>query len=300
MVDDLHTVNWCIKWANSPEIHHCSVIDGKSVAGHYKGWSDYLEAGAPPYELDLHPINLWSGANLAAILILAYKERGWLKRTLASVQQIESRPHVYVVHRSDEGTGNMSADFNRGMEYIQRQKAHDFKYVWMLTNVTFPPDTFDVLQDSMESNPEHAAVHPAHQSSHVALRSEGPPIDRLRFIEWTAPMVSMKAWESAGALDENMPYWGMDLDWSYRVKSLGFDLIVDRRAQVEHTYLHSVKEKSDVTRAREQRRTDSNAATESYMRSKWGADWIKKLWPGNQHSRRGWIWDNPSATSFVA
>ena len=220
-----------------------------------------------------------------AALILRYDEPGWTKATIDCVRQ--SALHKSILCTSRGGVGAMSAAFNRGMRHI----APDVKYTWMITNVTFNPAMFLHLVDVMEQNPKCAAIHPAFMSDHPHIRPTNKrEVREVPYIEWTAPMVRMEAWNAIGELDEQMPYWGMDLDWSYRAKQAGWNLLVSDVYLLKHTYLRACSECFDVTRRRALVRAKHDVSTENRLREKWGDDWMRKLWPCHHRAGQGRIY----------
>ena len=185
------------------------------------------------------------------------------------------------------GVGSMSAAFNRGMRHI----APDIKYTWMITNVTFDPAMFLHLVDVMEQNPKCAAIHPSFISDHPHIRPTGrSEVREVPYIEWTAPMVRMEAWAEIGQLDEEMPYWGMDLDWSYRAKLTGWKLLVSDVYALNHTYLRACSGEHEVTRRRRVERAKYDVSTEKRLHGKWGDDWMRLLWPNHPRAGRGRIY----------
>lgn len=206
-------------------------------------------------------------------LVLKYEEPGWTERTLDAVHRSKLPMDTVTVGR--KGVGSMSAAFNKGL------KSCHTPYVWFLTNVGFCPEMGDTLLNIMERHPNCAAVHPAHKSDHPHLRSCKKLIEHVPFIEWTAPFLRMSALEDVGGTDENMPYWGFDLDWSARAKERGWILMVSREYELDHTYLRACSQEHDVSKRRKNRRREYDVSTEQHLRQKWGPKWMKDLWPTN-------------------
>lgn len=214
--------------------------------------------------------------NITAI-VLEYLEPGWTERTEKCVINAEIKMKLAYVGR--EGVGSMSDAFNRGWVKV------DTEYVWFLTNVGFTPDMPKVLLGLMERFPNCAGIHPAHRSDHFHLRKNGPYISTVPFIEWTAPFIRMSALEDVGGTDEQMPYWGFDLDWSHRAKERGWDVMVSREFELDHEYLVSCCDRHPISKKREARRRRFDVSTEKRLREKWGTDWMKKLWPTNSRAK---------------
>lgn len=238
-------------------------------------------------------------------IVLKYEEKGWTDKTL---QCCADAGITKIVMADRDGIGNMSKALNKAgfagansmidgnsvkgyISSIRSAAARPNKwmaeteytletvlceYIWFLTNVSFDPETPLALMAAFGDHT--AAVHPVHQSDHLHLRSCGETPQDVPFVEFTAPMFSTRAASVIGPADENMPYWGMDLDWSYRAKQAGFNLKVSP-ARVQHVYLRSMKKKEPITLLREQMRLIYHAPTEIALMAKYGIEWQTKLWP---------------------
>jgi hypothetical protein len=204
-------------------------------------------------------------------VVLRYEEPGWTEQTLACCAAA-GITKIIVAER--DGVGNMSRALNGALFC---RGAFTTKYIWFLTNVTFTPDTPLALMAAFD--PYTAAVHPCHKSDHPHLQTCGETPKEVPFVEFTAPMFrALHLWLIEGA-DEGMPYWGMDLDWSFRAKEAGYNLKVSP-ARVEHTYLRNMAQKHPITKIRELMRKHWYNPTTQRLISKHGPDWAKKLWPG--------------------
>jgi hypothetical protein len=222
---------------------------------------------------------------------LGYYEPGYLKQTTDSLNvcQID-----YVVQmRDNQGVGSMAASFNRAMWRFTAPL--DIDYVWMLTNVGFPNKMLMHMVGVLESHPKCAAVHPMFESDHPHLNckrlgdKDCPEHgSTVPFVEWTAPMIRMSAWSEIGPLDENMPYWGFDLDWSRRALDAGWNLRVNTKSQLHHEYLRGRRKgEHRITTERRRKRAELDKATDAALCEKWGDDWLCKLWPTHPKVAKG-------------
>lgn len=202
---------------------------------------------------------------------LAYLETGWTARTFDCLQA----DNVRCLYRADrEGVGSMSAAFNREAgKVIRSKKAPEF--IWFVTNVTFEPGTAKALLDAFDE--DTAAVHPRMAGSDHPHIASPAGVQDVPFVEWTAPMIRVEALREISLLDEDMPYVGMDLDWSYRARELGWKLRATSQAEIQHTYLrHNAPE--IISYLREQLRALYNHQTNEKMVKKYGQNWKAKVW----------------------
>lgn len=203
-------------------------------------------------------------------IVLKYEEPGWTEQTIACC---EAAGITKIVIAERDGVGNMSRALNAALRYTG---AFNYKYIWFLTNVTFTPDVPMAMMAAFD--PMTACVHPCHDSDHAHLQKCGHTPEQVPFVEFTAPMFrALHLWLLEGA-DESMPYWGMDLDWSYRAKQAGYNLKV-LPVRVQHVYLRHQKQKYPISTFREQLRAYHHSHTEAALVRKYGPDWAKTLWP---------------------
>jgi len=210
-----------------------------------------------------------------AAVILRYEEPGWTDETIRCARAAGIQKIVFA---DREGVGCMSTAFNEAIFTTTgtiRSALVDFKYIWWLTNVTFDIDVPGTIAQAFED--DIACVHPCHASDHLHLQNTRHAA-MVPFIELTAPMFSTRLLRQVGQMDEAMWGWGMDLDWSYRAKQLGYGLMVSP-ARVDHVYLRHIQGKHPVSVERERLRTLHSPATTQALADKWGPDWQKKLWP---------------------
>jgi hypothetical protein len=203
-------------------------------------------------------------------IVLKYEEPGWTEQTIACC---EAAGITKIVIADRDGVGNMSKAFNRA---VKSAGVFDSKYIWFLTNVTFTPDVPLALMAAFD--PFTACVHPCHDSDHAHLKVCGHTPQEVPFVEFTAPMFRALHLWLLGDADETMPYWGMDLDWSYRAKQAGYNLKVSL-ARVQHVYLRHQKSKHPISTFREQLRAYHHSHTEAALVQKYGPKWEQILWP---------------------
>lgn len=214
-------------------------------------------------------------------IVLRYEEPGWTDATLKCLLQSPYPIDVIVVDR--EGVGGLSAPFNAGAAQTKAD------YLWFLTNVRFGAQAIPRMVEVMNNNLDYAAIHPAFESDHAHLRPMQLRGDSaiIPFIEWTAPFVRRSVWEEIGGLDEQMPYWGMDLDWSHRAKLAGHYVGLCPSVTLDHLYLRHTVPVCAVTRDRQRIRAEHDKVTEQRLREKWGDDWLRDLWPSHPYVAEG-------------
>ena len=206
--------------------------------------------------------------NRLVIISLKYLEP-YYENTLKCLQEI---PYP-ILFADRDGVGNMSRAFNEVFEMMP----FNVEYVWFLTNVTFTPDVPEKLMQVLDSDPNIAAVHPAMATSDHRHLWPGETRD-VPFIEFTAPM--FRAADFARfMLDENTPYYYMDLIISHQLKQAGKRLVCVGDAEVHHTYLRNERKQHPITNIRKQLRDYHTPLSKRYMEQTFGADWQIKLWP---------------------
>ena len=175
-------------------------------------------------------------------------------------------PVIYV-DRKPAGIGSLSEAVNRGFKAVDKK----YKKVWFVTNVTFPVWAADSLASVLDSG--YSAVHPSFDSDHPHIcQREGDGIRRAPFIEFTAPMFRTEVFANL-MLDERMPYWGMDLDISYRMHAAGLRMAIDHRFALGHTYIRHTKPKPTTTLLRQLRRKETDAGTRLALKKKFKEEW---------------------------
>lgn len=177
---------------------------------------------------------------------------------------------VVFVDRNPKGIGSLSEAINRGIRSIKSE------FVFIVTNVTFEKNIIKPLIQALESDTKLAAVCPVYQSDHLHLRPSseiGTVI--VPFIEFTCVMVRTELLKQH-PLDEDMPYVGQDIDWSYRMKCLGLEMASNKNVRISHTYIrHSLK--YPVTLKRLAMRKAADAGTINKLELKYGKDWRNVL-----------------------
>ena len=87
------------------------------------------------------------------IISIFYHETEWLK----TKRCIEAAGlPVHYVERNPKGVGSLAEAINRG---FRESGATDYKYAWIVTNITFAPDVPARLEESMNST-GYAVIHP--------------------------------------------------------------------------------------------------------------------------------------------
>ncbi len=221
-----------------------------------------------------------------AAIVLGYKEPGWTAATVNSALACPEMSDTFSIYR-ENGIGGMASVFNAGMEiFTDYCTEHSIKWVWHLTNVKFPANMLGSLLEHADETT--AAIHPRFNSDHPHMCESSQDGRQVPFVEWTAPLVSLRAWLDVGPLDSNMPYWGFDLDWSKRAIDKGYTLKVCCSCSLDHTYLRDKDaEEHRVTTERRHARKLFDRSTEDLLAAKWGEDWLAKLWPTHPYVAAG-------------
>lgn len=211
---------------------------------------------------------------MTGIISIIYKEPEW-KQTKRFIQQLDL-PTVYVDRK---GVGSMAKAYNRGFDKLIELHPN-LDYVWMVSNIVPYPDTIYKLSDSMDAYPwAWDAISPCFQSDHDWIRPQFyDGVKAVPFIEFTAPMVRVKTFKQF-PLDEQMPYWGHDLDWGYRVRQAGGKIGVHYSAPIQHEYIrHKVKRMPlPITKERRRLRKETDESTRQRLVELYGENWGKVL-----------------------
>lgn len=210
-----------------------------------------------------------------AILAVIYNERSY-QQTRDCLAKVSSSIPVYLIGR--EGVGSLAKAFNEGFARFDLKR---FDYVWLITNITFFPDTPQKLAGVMAKH-KWVGASPAFQSDHSHLRPNsiafGVGNTTVPFIEFTAAMVHGPTFAEF-LLDEKMPYVGHDLDWSYRVQKAGFYVGVIREVLIGHAYLRFLDAESDAcTKERLRLRNAAAEPTTQALVNKYGDNWKALLY----------------------
>jgi GT2 family glycosyltransferase len=214
------------------------------------------------------------------ILAIRYKEPEYQK-TVECLNAIERQGvKVAYVDRNPEGIGSLSEAINRGF----REHWDGSEFVWVITNIQFDAYLYKKLINEFKNCPHVSAICPCYQSDHNFLQPSSFKWQCntivIPFIEFTAPMIRASVLKEF-PLDEDMPYVGMDLDWSYRVKQAGHTLAVDYATSIEHKYIRHSSKTNPITKQRLKMRKLADKPTIKALESKHGKDWRNIL---NYHS----------------
>jgi len=208
------------------------------------------------------------------VVSIVYLELEWADTERCFDSGCPPYPVFYVDRK---GVGSLASAINSGF----RQWANGAEYIWFVTNVLFSPDCLCNLIDEMDRT-GYAAITPCFMSDHQFCRPvEGCTETRaVPFIEFTAPIVRASVFKDY-MLDEEMPYWGHDLDWGYRVRAAGHKIGVYHGEQVGHSYIRNTKNNNRITERRYELRRKTNASTRHALVNKYGSDWKQVLqWQG--------------------
>lgn len=189
-----------------------------------------------------------------------------------------------IVCAKRDGVGNYSRAFNEAFQKTWNN-VKNYKYVWMISNITFEKNVPYGLIDAMNLT-GYAAIHPAMKSSdHAHLRPDGSKeIKEAKFIEWTAPIVRTDIFNEE-MLDEMLAYYYMDLDWSYRVKQRGFNIGVDHSCTIDHVYLKNKTVNHPISSIRKQLRNYWTPISKNHMKEKYGNGWEELMgWKVNKNA----------------
>lgn len=201
------------------------------------------------------------------ILSIVYEEPEW-QDTKKCIE--DTKLPVHYVRRKPAGYGSLTEAINRGVREIE-----SYDYVWIVTNVIFEPELPKRLLRSITG---YSGIHPAFHSDHKHQVPDGSgEVKDAPFIEFTAPLIRLDALNEF-PLDEMMPYWGQDLDFSYRVWKAGGKLGVDHGATIGHTYIRN-KKLLPITSKRLMARKMTNLQTQNQLRRKYGNEWRSVVFP---------------------
>jgi GT2 family glycosyltransferase len=212
-------------------------------------------------------------------VVLEYLEPGWHDQTMQCLIASGFDPEN-ILQVGREGVGSMSKAFNSVFEGMYGFDVITTEYVWFVSNITFDKHVPAFMAAALDEYNNVAAIHPKFASDHPHIRN-AKGRDYVPFVEWTAPMIRMDALREIGLLDEKLPYWGQDIDWSHRAKVKGFELMVDGHSTVQHTYLRHTQNPAPITQIRGALRNVYNQSTENRLIEKWGKEWRKLLCPSN-------------------
>jgi hypothetical protein len=210
-----------------------------------------------------------------SVVIIALE---YLEPDFAQTIKCLEKFNVPIIWAKRDGVGNISRAFNEAFLYKLKGNANYLtlpRYIWFTTNILCDEFLLPNLVKAMDST-GFAAIHPSFISIHRHLRPDGSgTVKEARFIEFTAPIFRSEVFEKF-YLDEDLWYWFMDLDISYRMKKNGYKVGVHHGASLIHSYLDDNKS-HPVSDIRHQLRKIMNKHGEDKMMAKYGRKWLKKV-----------------------
>ena len=207
------------------------------------------------------------------IIALEYLEPDFLE----TIQCLE-KFNVPIIWAKRDGIGNMSRAFNEAFRYkLKDDPSYNVypRYVWFTTNILCNETLLHDLVKGIESS-GYAAIHPAFGSAHRHIVQDGSGIvKQAPFIEFTAPLFRTEVFEKY-YLDEDLWYWYMDLDISYRMRCDGYKMGIHHGAALTHRYL-TEDNLHEISKLRYQLRTIMNSSAEQKLEAQYGRSWKAKL-----------------------
>jgi hypothetical protein len=205
--------------------------------------------------------------NNTIIIALKYEEPEWQQTWECLVKT--GRP-IIIADRG--GIGSMAKAYNKHHSQ-NRSLIKQYKYVWLVSNITFDPKILDSLEKRFDECEKLVAVHPNFKSDHAHhWKYCKDELVMVPFVEFTAPLIKEEIFNQFH-LDVAMPYWGHDLDWGKRVNDAGYNIAVDTKNSIQHTYIRYNKVGRTVTEQRRQLRTLWDDHTEQALINKYGNEW---------------------------
>jgi GT2 family glycosyltransferase len=215
-----------------------------------------------------------------SVVIIALE---YLEPEFTHTKQCLEKFNVPIIWAKRDGVGNMSRAFNEAFLYkLKGNPSFSIlpRYTWFTTNIICNEFLLPELVKGMEST-GFAAIHPSFKSVHRRIIPDGSGIVKeVPFIEFTAPIFRTEVFEKY-YLDEDLWYWWMDVDISYKMKRDGYKLGVHHGASLTHSYLAEDKH-NEISKIRYQMRTMMNREGEHKMKTIYGPDWKAKLLCFNQ------------------
>jgi GT2 family glycosyltransferase len=182
--------------------------------------------------------------------------------------------------------------FNNGIAVLGDDSGFDA--YWLLSNDIRLPDrrTLVTLADDLQKAPKAAMVSPCltldrkRPGANVGfmVTGAGRGIKAMHWVEWQAPLILSSAWQKVGSLDENFPFWGMEMDWCYRARQVKYQILIDYSVVIQHE--HDTTFNAHPEMKKEFNLEKLNELFFKGMRKKWGAGWYSKLWPTNADGLR--------------
>lgn len=182
---------------------------------------------------------------------------------------------VHYVDRIPAGTGSLAEAINRG---FSESNALEYEYAWIVTNIVFQETVLPRLIGCMNAT-RWAVIHPSFSSDHIHERTDGSGKVKIApFVEFTGAIVRTDIFKDF-PLDEDLPYWGHDLDHGYRMWQAGHKVGVDHGSIIGHVYLRNNKGMHPITLQRKQMRRDTDQQTREALQAKYGQQWRDIVFP---------------------
>ncbi len=173
-----------------------------------------------------------------------------------SGDSLEAEFDEIILLRNTENLGFTGGN-NTGINYAVEQ---DFKYLMLLNNDTeVEPDFLKLMIDRLEKDPQVGAVQPKffYLNDKKKIWNAGgtyypsigltltvgnndrnkPDYDHYKEIDWITGccfLVRTEIIQKTGGLADKLFIYYEDVDWSYRIKSLGYKLYIEPKAIVYH------------------------------------------------------------------
>jgi hypothetical protein len=198
-----------------------------------------------------------------SILAIEYLEQDY-QQTRTCIEAT-GLPVIYQA-RDPKGSGSLAEAINDGLQHIRST------YCFIVTNILFKPDVPERLMFQLSSlnDQGYKAMSPAFSSDHPFCRPNNSDQNKeVPFIEFTAALVKTSTIRM-NLLDREMPYWGHDMDWGYRLRKLGLKLAVCPFITIDHTYIRNNQMGEVITAIRQEFRKATDYQTERALVKKYG------------------------------
>lgn len=209
-----------------------------------------------------------------SIVAVLYEEPEY-KATKACIEAVSDLVQE-IVYVDRKGVGSLAKAYNDG--FVQLEETD---YVWFVSNITFTREDLFELVKAMAKG--YAAIHPCFDSDHQHIRPNTTgKVVSAPFVEFTSPMVRYDVFYDH-RLDEKLPYWGHDIDWSYRIKHEGHRMAIHHGVEVGHVYMRN-SYPHVITRRRKVLRRKADSGTRLRLKELYGDTWRGVLFPGEGSS----------------
>lgn len=207
---------------------------------------------------------------MSIIAVLLRYEEPEFEQTLKCVNDC-NLPFIIAERNGYEG---MTKAYNDCFKK-HRDEILKFDYVWFVSNIIFDQKVVDSLVKNMGA---FDALHPSFISDHAHIRPNNTGIAKeAKFIEWTAPIIKTSLFDKL-LPDDRMPFWGQDIDWSFKAKANGYKIGVDYGCEIKHTYLRGLSNVHPVTELRKRVRKYWDEKTVKILIEKYGTNWKRIIW----------------------